>query len=152
MKRYLLMTLLLMTAGFTYSQTTYYWVGGAGPTGFSTNANWNTALDGSGTTRATVSTSDILIFNGSNIGGAVPATGTVTATMTSTTADQVKFVSNASVVFTRISGGTGTLTIAGGSAGDDMFIESGSSLSLNSATADGSVQMVFGTGVLGKVN
>lgn len=151
MKRLLLTILLLPVVVLLHSQTTYFWVGGAGPVAFSTNANWNTALNGSGTTRSAADPADILVFDGSNIGGAAPATGTVTTTITSTNAGQVKLVNNASVVFTRSGGGTGTLTINGSGTGDDLVIESGSSLSVNSATANGNVQIVMGSGTTGRV-
>jgi hypothetical protein len=39
---------------FLTAQTTYYWVGGNGNNGvtsFTSNSNWNTSLDGSGTSR-----------------------------------------------------------------------------------------------------
>jgi len=152
MKRVLLSILFLVTAGFIYSQTTYYWVGGAGPVAFTTNSNWNTALDGTGATRATADPGDILIFSGANIGGTVPATGTVTATMTSPTIGQLKLTGNASVVFTRTGGTTGTVTISGSGTGDDLVVEAGSSLSLNSATVNGNVQMIFGSGVTGRIS
>jgi trimeric autotransporter adhesin len=152
MKRILLTISLLPVAALLYSQATYYWVGGAGPVSFSVNSNWNTALNGGGTTRSAADPSDILIFNGSNIGGTVPATGTVTATITSTTAGQVKLTGNATVVLTRTGGGTGTLTISGSGTGDDLVVESGSNLSLNSTTANGNVQMVMGSGTTGRIS
>jgi trimeric autotransporter adhesin len=152
MKTFLLACLCVLGMTVGYSQTTYYWVGGAGPSSFTNNANWNTALDGSGTARTTADPTDILIFNGSNIGGATPATGTVTVTVTSTTAGQIKLVSNANVVFTRTGGGTGTVTISGSGTGDDLVVESGSGMSFNSTTANGSVQMVMAVGTTGKVS
>lgn len=144
--------LLLPVSACLYSQATYYWVGGAGPVSFSANSNWNTALDGSGTTRSAADPSDILIFSGSNIGGTAPATGTVTATVTSATIGQLKLTANATVILTRTGGGTGTLTISGSGTGDDLVVESGSSLSLNSATANGNVQMVIGGGATGRIS
>src|SRR5215213_9264015 len=121
MKTFLLtcISVLLLSAG--YSQATYYWVGGAGPTGIATATNWNTALDGSGSPRSAADTTDILIFNGSNIGGVTPATGTATVTITSVKVGQIKLMSNATVVFTRTGGTTGTVTITGG-PGDDLTI------------------------------
>lgn len=152
MKTFLLICLLVSGTVIAYSQQTYYWVGGAGPAGFTTASNWNTALDGSGSAWSTPTTSDVLIFNGSNIGGATPATGTVTANITSITIGQLKLVSNANVVFTRVGGTTGTVTLSGAVAGDDLVIESGSSLSLNSASANGNVQMQLNGGSTGRVS
>jgi len=64
MKRILFTMMLIMTVGFIYGQTTYYWVGGTvGATGINTGANWNTALNGTGTSRpASTGTSDILFL------------------------------------------------------------------------------------------
>jgi len=76
MKRILFACLLMITT-VGYSQTTYYWVGGTAATSFTSNANWNTVLNGSGSTRAATAATDILIFDGSNIGGSIPVTGTV---------------------------------------------------------------------------
>ncbi|HYE53908.1 MAG TPA: hypothetical protein VD996_03665, partial [Chitinophagaceae bacterium] len=151
MKTLLLACLCTIAMAAGYSQATYYWVGGAGPVSFTAGANWNTALDGSGSQRTIADTTDILIFNGSNIGGATPATGLVTATITSTKVGQLKLVSNANVLFTRTGGGTGTLTIAG-LTGDDLVIESGSALSLNSASTNGNVQMIIANGSTGLIS
>lgn len=152
MKRVLLTILLLPVSALLYSQTTYYWVGGAGPAAISGGSNWNTALNGTGSSRSTADASDILIFNGSNIGGTVPATGTVTATVTSATIGQLKLTANATVVLTRTGGGTGTLTISGSGTGDDLVVESGSNLSLNSTTANGNVQVVMNSGTTGRIS
>lgn len=151
MKTFLLTCLSILLLSQAYSQTTYYWVGGAGAAAIATAGNWNTALDGSGSSRSTADTTDILIFNGSNIGGAVPATGTVTATITSIKVGQIKLVSNASVILTRTGGGTGTLTITGGT-GDDLIVEAGASLSMNSTSANGNVQMVMGLFTTGRIS
>ncbi|HEY0678386.1 MAG TPA: MBG domain-containing protein, partial [Chitinophagaceae bacterium] len=145
----LLITICVIAAG---AQTTYYWVGGVGPVSFSSNSSWNTSLDGSGTTRAAADPNDILIFNGSNIGGAVPATGIVTATITSTTAGQIKLEALANVIFTRTGGTTGTITISGSGPGDDFVIEAGSSLSINSTSANGNVQMIMAVGATGRIS
>ncbi len=68
-----------MAAGIIYGQTTYYWVGGTTPsTSISTGANWNTVLNGTGSSRpSSTGATDILVFDGSNVGGATPATGAV---------------------------------------------------------------------------
>lgn len=150
MKRILLSCLILISLSAS-SQITYYYVGGAGPNSFTANSNWNTLLNGSGTTRVTADPTDILIFDGSNIGGSTPATGQVTVTMTSNTVGALKFTNNANVIFTRTGGSTGTISISGSALGDDFVIDAGSTLSLNSATANGSVQMVFLVSSTGRV-
>lgn len=151
MKTFLLTCLLIGGLFAARGQQTYYWVGGAGPASFTTASNWNTALDGSGAGWTTPATNDVLIFNGSNIGGGTPATGMVTVNITAITIGQLKLVSNANVVFTRVGGTTGTVTLSNSVAGDDLVIEAGSSLSLNSATANGNVQLQMG-GSTGRVS
>jgi hypothetical protein len=151
----LLFILLLSFAGLAgMAQTTYYWVGGAGPVSFTVNSNWNTALNGSGSTRSAAAATDILIIDGTNIGGTTPTVGTVTATVTSTTLSQLKLTGNANVVFLRPTGGggTGTMTVGGNAAGDDFTIDAGSTLSVNSATADGSVVIALGTAATGSIS
>jgi trimeric autotransporter adhesin len=151
MKTFLLACGLVLGVITGYSQQTYYWVGGAGPAAIATSTNWNTALDGSGSAWTMPTNTDVLIFNGSNIGGATPATGTVTVTITGVTIGQLKLVSNANVVFTRVGGTTGTVTLSNSVVGDDLVIEAGSSLSLNSTTANGNVQMQL-NGSTGRVS
>ncbi len=151
MKRILFVLLITMTA-VAHSQTTYYWVGGTTITSFTNNANWNTLQNGSGTTRAAADPTDILIINGTNVGGATPVIGPVTATITSTNTSQLKITGNATVFFQRAvgAGGTGTLTI-GGNTGDDFMVDAGSSLTLNSPIADGSVAIALSSAATGLI-
>jgi hypothetical protein len=73
MKRILLTMLMITIIGFSFGQTTYYWVGGATPVSIHTTTNWNTALNGAGSPRSSsTGAADILVFDGSNIGGATP--------------------------------------------------------------------------------
>ncbi|MCP9749456.1 S-layer family protein [Ferruginibacter sp. HRS2-29] len=152
MKKFLLTFVVMFAAVAAFSQT-YYWVGGTGPVSFTSNGNWNTALNGSGTTRGAASASDILIIDGTNIGGTVPTTGTVTATISSTTLGQLKITGNANVFFQRPTGGggTGTMTVSG-AAGDDFVIDAGSSLTINSPLADGSVVIALPAGSTGNIS
>jgi hypothetical protein len=80
MKRILLTISLLMTAGWICGQTTYYWVGGlASANSITIGTNWNMVLNGTGSTRpSSTGATDILVFDGSNLGGATPVTGTAT--------------------------------------------------------------------------
>ena len=151
MKRILFFCLMLITAA-GYSQTTYYWVGGTTSSSFTSNANWNTALNGSGSTRAAADPTDILIINGTNIGGATPTTGTVTTTITSNSVAQLKITGNANVFFLRPAGGagTGTMTI-GGNIGDDFMVDAGSTLTMNSPVTDGSVVIVLSSAATGLI-
>lgn len=143
MKKFLLLLLLLTTAGLGYSQTTYYWVGGAGPVSFTANANWNTSLDGTGTTRAASAANDILIFDGSNIGGTSASTGPVIATATSTSFGQLKLQNGAVVNLGRSAAGSATLTLSGdGTAATDLVVEAGCTLTLGSAVYNYDVNIV----------
>ena len=153
MKRILFTFLFLLAIAAVHSQTTYYWVGGAGPVTFSTNGNWNTAQDGSGTARSASAATDVLIIDGNNIGGAAAATGTVTANITSTGCGVLKLVNHAVVVFQRPAGGggTGTLTINGGT-GDDFIIDANSSLTISCPLADGNVVIALTAAATGLVS
>ncbi len=134
MKKSLLMCLLLISIRFASAQTTYYWVGGTTSTSFTSNANWNTLLNGTGTTRAAAAATDILIFDGSNIGGTVPATGTVNATATSTACGQFKLQNGAVVNIGRSATGSATVTISGdATAASDLTVDAGCTLTLGSA-------------------
>ncbi len=137
MRLLILLCCLLFGAISGFSQT-YYWVGGAGPAAFhGTAANWNTMLDGSGTTRGTATSSDVLIFDGTNIGGAVPTTGTVFATAQTHTFGQLILQNGADVNVQRTSSnGTGNLIIGGdGTAADDLIINAGCSFTITSSIA-----------------
>lgn len=151
MKKVLFTMLLLLTVNLIYSQTTYYWVGGTAnvTNGINTGANWNTALDGSGSSRpSSTGTSDILIFDGTNLGGSAPATGPADVLGSgSISCAQMLFVNNANISIQRPTSGTSTFTINGG-FGDDFFIEAGSSLNINSTAGSLRFQIVAGVDTL----
>lgn len=144
MKRALLMLLLIMAVRYADSQTTYYWVGGvASANSITAGSNWNTSLDGSGGSRPSSSgTSDILVFDGTNVGGATPVSDTVTVLANgSISCAQMKFVNNAWVKIIRASGGTSTLTI-NGEAGDDFVVDASSGVIFNSTVGSIRIAMV----------
>jgi hypothetical protein len=152
MKRTLLTICILAIAEFVYSQTTYYWVGGTTPsTSITIASNWNTVLDGSGSTRPSATgATDILVFDGSNVGGAVPATGAVTCLANgSITCAQMKFVNNAAVSLIRATSGTSTLTL-NGDAGEDFVVEAGCTVSFTSTI--GSIRMALAATCTGRVS
>ncbi|MDB5203413.1 MAG: type sorting protein [Ferruginibacter sp.] len=151
MKR-ILFALLLLISFNGFSQTTFYWVGGTTLSSFTSNSNWNTSLDGSGAFRTAAAATDVLIFSGDNIGGGTPTTGVVSTNITTTTAGQIKLINNANVVFQRpaAGGGTGTITIAGGT-GEDFQVDNGSSLSMNIVAADGTIVIALAPGATGRV-
>lgn len=75
MKKIISCLIVLITAVSSYSQSTYYWVGGLSSASWTNATSWNTALNGSGTSRSSPNAGDTLIFDGSNLGGASLVTG-----------------------------------------------------------------------------
>lgn len=152
MKKFLLFLCLTALAYNANSQITYYWVGGNGPITFTGTSRWNTALNGSGTARTVADSTDILIFDGTNVGGATPKTGSVSATVTSTKIGQLKLINNANLILSRpTGGGTGTLTITGG-AGEDFVVDANSSFTINSIVDSGAVSFLVQLGATGLVS
>ena len=98
MKQVTFTFLLFFLACATFAQTTYYWVGGTSNT-WLTPANWNTALNGSGSPRSSTTVTDILIIDGTNIGGANAATGAVSINVHSSNNNigQVRIINGANV-------------------------------------------------------
>lgn len=146
MKKLLLMILVISLANLAQGQTTYYWVGSAPSANgnINTGANWNTSLNGSGNSRpASAGPSDILIFDGTNLGGSTPVTGVQTVNIAGgITTGQMRFVNGANIRFIRPTSGTSTI-IFDDEAGDDFYIEAGSTLSFTSTV--GSIRMQMGT-------
>jgi hypothetical protein len=143
MKKFLFTMFLMISVGFIYGQTTYYWVGGlTAATGINTGANWNTDINGAGTPRpSSTGATDILIFDGTNLGGSVPATGSATILASSSiTCAQVKFVNNVNVTMLRPTSGTSTITIAG-ELGEDFVVNAG--CTYNVASPVGSIRFAL---------
>lgn len=150
MKKALFTLSFLLIAAWVFGQTTYYWVGGTTPsTSITTGSNWNTAINGSGSSRPSSSgANDVLIFDGSNVGGSTPATGPVTVLANgSITCGQMKFTNNATITFIRASTGTSTITFSGEDTGDDFVMDPGTTLNFTSTV--GSIRMAMTTGSAG---
>ena len=106
MKRFLLACSLTICAAITHAQTTYYWVGNKGDS-INVVSNWNTDLAGSGTARSSnTGTSDILVFDGTNLGAPVPAFNVISTAGISCA--QLKFTNNANINMSRSIAGTTT--------------------------------------------
>ncbi|RYZ30276.1 MAG: hypothetical protein EOO10_03445, partial [Chitinophagaceae bacterium] len=135
MNKFLLFCFFSFCAVITHAQSTYYWVGGAplAPQNISTLSNWNSSPDGTGSSRSSSTGADILVFDGTNYGGATPTTGTDSVYLNSSiSCAQLKFINGAKIIFKRNTSGTSTLTIAGdGTMAEDFVIEAGSSLKLS---------------------
>jgi hypothetical protein len=146
MKKALLALSLFSIAVLAKAQTTYYWVGNSGDS-INVNSNWNTVLDGSGSSRSSSSaTTDILLFDGTNFGA-----GFINVVATSSVGcAQMKFINNAKVSFSRIASGTSTITIAG-DAGEDFVIDAGSALTIPQ-TSVGSLRFAMAAANTGRVS
>jgi hypothetical protein len=146
MKKLLLLLFFSCIATLSFAQTIYYWVGGTAEANIGTATNWNTQLNGTGTTRATISATDILVVDGTNIGGSTPTTGTALIHLNAATTAQVKIINGASVNMVRVASSNGTLTIANNTVGEaGLTIDATSSLMLNNASYVGNLYIDFPT-------
>jgi trimeric autotransporter adhesin len=153
MKKSLLIGLFVTGILFVHAQTTYYWVGSStGTPNIGTNANWNTLQNGLGSARTSATgATDILVFDGVNLGGTTIVTGAVTVNAnTSITCAQMKFSGNVTVNMVRPSTGTSTITVSG-DAGDDFVIDTGSTFNVPVTTA-GSIRFAMAAANSGKVS
>lgn len=154
MKKTLFTLFLLMTVGFIYGQGIYYWIGGTVSTPPSSTgklndvSNWNSNIDGSGTPRNSNTDPDVLIFDGTNLGGG--ATGPAQLYCSSSFAfAQIKFINNADISMYRDAGGGGTSTLTlNGGIGEDLVIEAGSAMQIIAPSASaGSMRFTIGSSV-----
>lgn len=155
MKKGLLVCTFILGLLIAKGQTTYYWVGSApsaANNNINTSTNWNTAQNGTGSPRpSSTGASDILIFDGANLGGTTPVTGPVTVNANSSiTFAQMKFTGNVTINMVRGTTGTSTLTVAG-EAGEDFVIEAGSALNVPVTTA-GSLRFAMAAANTGRVS
>ncbi len=138
MKKILTIVILFLLSQLnTVAQTTYYWVGGsASASSFPTASNWNTNINGTGTTRTVAATTDILIIDGTNLGGATPNTSRtavikISGTSASMSIAQLQIVGGVSVVFQRVTVGSPTILINGnGNNDNDFFVDTACSLTI----------------------
>ena len=162
MKKSLIILVLASMTFLAGAQTTYFWIGGTGATSnlsftstSSSNPKWNTALDGSGTNRAVNDPTDILIIDGTNVGGATPVTGSVTATCGSTAFGQLIIRNGGSLTLVRPTTGTGTITINGdATAADDFLVNAGCNFKLtvaDSVAATSGTNLLLNTNATGRV-
>jgi hypothetical protein len=131
----------------TLAGATYYWVGTSGST-WNTAANWNTMVDGSGSSRSTPATTDVLIVDGA--GTTAGTATTISVDLASFSIGQFKVTDNTACTLQSSVTTTRTITITGGPA-NDFIIESGSTLNLTNATM--AVAFAFsGTGNAGDIS
>lgn len=147
MKKIFTLSFIVILSLQGFSQTTYYWTGGSGPSSFTANGNWNTALDGSGDSRSVAGAqdSDVLIFDGTNISGSAPSTGNVIVTTSSNNVGRLIFQNNVNVKFSRTTAGSANISIVGdGTATDDLVIGSGSIVTLGDEMYNYDVRILLG--------
>lgn len=133
----------------TAAAATYYYVGAATGSDFSTAASWNTNSDGSGTNRTVAATSDILIIDG--IGTTNNAGGITIAMAAAQSLGALQITNNTAVNLQSSSTTTRTLTLTG-SVGDELSIPSGSTLSLTNSTQAAAIVFATGTGMTGNIS
>jgi len=145
MKRILLIMFLLMAIRSSYGQTTYYWVGENNDS-INVLSNWNTVLNSTGSFRSSnTSTTDILVFDGTSIGGnpfTVGSSGAISCA-------QMKYINGANVNIVRTSSGGTTVITMAGEAGDDFFVDATSKAGFTST--NGSVRIDMASNCTGKV-
>jgi hypothetical protein len=132
----------------TAAAATYYYVGAATGSDFSTAASWNTNPAGGGTTRTTPLTTDILIIDG--IGTANTAGGITIAMGAPQSLGALQITNSTAVTLQSSTTTTRTLTLTG-SAGDELSVPSGSSLILNNATQAATIVFLTGIGMTGTI-
>ncbi|CAN1542127.1 Ig-like domain CHU_C associated [Flavobacteriaceae bacterium] len=130
----------------TLGALTYYYTGTA--TGdLATAANWNTSADGTGTTRTTPTTTDILIVDGAGTTGGSPVTLTMAA---NASVGAIQITNSTAVTIQSTATTTRTLTLTG-SVGDELSIGFGSTLNLTNATNAIGIAFSTGTGMTGTI-
>ena len=133
--------------------TTYYWVGGSAAVQNWNASVWSTSKGGTAIAGFSPLTTDIYIFDGTNVGSGATGNINVTSSTTNLNVGQIKLQNGANVTFTQST--TRTFNINGGS-GADLLIDatstltstgSGTTINLLTGTT-GSIdgQLILGTG------
>jgi hypothetical protein len=128
------------TANATTGIPTYYYVGGTGNTSnnFATANMWATTLGGTPLSGFSPTNNDVFVFDGSNIGGGVSDSVTISFINSSSTVGRVLLLNNARVNFVNSAGGTRTMTIgnaANPSNTTSLNVPSGSRLYFSGSNA-----------------
>jgi hypothetical protein len=77
MRKIYFLCIAMVFANLAISQTTRYWVGGAGPSAWTTATNWNTVQDGSGASGAPASTDLVVVDQDATITFAASVTTSI---------------------------------------------------------------------------
>jgi hypothetical protein len=132
----------------TTAAATYYYVGTATGSDFSTAASWNTNADGTGTNRTAPATSDILIVDGI---GTTNTAGGITIAMAASQSLGALQITNSTAVTIQSSTTTQRILSLTGSVGDEFSIGAGSSVFLTNITNSVSIVFATGTGMTGTI-
>jgi hypothetical protein len=127
--------------------STYYWVGSTGGD-WNAATNWNTASDGSGTDRATPNGSDVLIIDGD---GTTAGGNTTIKISGSQSIGAIRITNGTSCSLRSVDTSVKILTISG-NGGDDLAVQTGSSLGLNDAADPVKINFSTSTGMTGKID
>lgn len=145
MKKIIFTLLLSLAFISSFSQSTYYWVGGA-IGAWTSPSSWSSSIGGAGNARVAPASTDILIFDGRNIGAG--AIGNITTEAANETIGQLKLDNNADLSLARNSAGSSFLTI-GGNSGNDLNVNNGSKLSVTGNS--GSMAIVIAPSTTGNI-
>jgi len=138
--------------------TTYYWIGGLAGTSFTSGNNWTTDPVGRAPVGGslTIGTTDVFIFDGTNLGGTTVVTGNaslIVSSLTATPFAQLKFINGVNMNFTRTTAGSSGMTINGdGTAAADLVVDATSTLTLGGGGYSFDVQITLGANATGLIN
>ncbi len=135
---------------------TYYWVGGITPAAWNAANVWSTTKGGAGIASYTPSSTDILIFDGKNLGGGITS-GTIQTwgPSSTTTVGQIILQNNATVTLIVSPTSAARAYNISGLFGTDLVIGSGSTLNLTAPNttsitlASGATAAISGNLVMG---
>ena len=138
---------------------TYYWVGGTTAAALNAPNVWSTTKGGTGILSFTPSATDVLIFDGKNLGGGITS-GTIQTwgPSTTTTLGQVILQNNATVLLAVSPTSASRTYNIGGLYGTDLVIGSGSTLNLSTgsttviAMQTGATASISGNLIMGAVS
>jgi hypothetical protein len=151
-------TLIILSLINVADAATYYWIGGTSASSWTSGSNWTTDPVGRAPVGGsiTIGTTDVFIFDGTNVGGASPVTGPVTLVMSSLNATpfaQLQFKNGANVTLTRSATGSSNITLNGdGTSANDLIVDGTSVLTLGGTISDYNIQIVLGASATASIS
>ena len=120
MKKGLLFLLTLICVGFA-NATNYFWIGGTTTANLGVSGTLSTSSGGSNAGAITLAATDVVTFDGNNIGLGNGVTGNVTFQASAAiTVGQMLFINSANVTYSCSSSGR-NININGSISGTDFF-------------------------------